>query len=284
MEKKEFMTKLKILLEKRFADDEIADIVSDYESFFESGVMQGKNEAQISAELGMPIEIVNDLSKALGKKRAILPLLRTPSRVVCAVVLAIVITAHTYSLLTFRSAIHFGYEGFFVIIAVAALLWFIFGGTLRKIPGFMHRNAFNVTRLLLVSYILPFVLVAGYSIAIYVYLHNWLLNPHGPRGNIEHHAMFFSYSRAIFTITVLFVVAIATFKYKKLAEQYFPVMLHGLSAIVFFNHTFILFGAILDLDSFHASMLWTNIFYAIGLVLSVILALFAHFVQKRRMR
>ncbi|MDK2563347.1 DUF1700 domain-containing protein [Romboutsia sedimentorum] len=61
MNKKEFLEILKDYLKKNFSEDEINDILRDYEEYFLEGVIEGKSDIEIIAGLGSPKSIANEL-------------------------------------------------------------------------------------------------------------------------------------------------------------------------------------------------------------------------------
>ncbi|MGL5750035.1 MAG: DUF1700 domain-containing protein [Paraclostridium sp.] len=61
MNKKEFLEILKDYLSKHFSDNEVSDILRDYEEYFVDGEIEGKSDIEIIQSLGSPKSIVRDL-------------------------------------------------------------------------------------------------------------------------------------------------------------------------------------------------------------------------------
>ncbi|MCH1967059.1 DUF1700 domain-containing protein [Paraclostridium sordellii] len=61
MNKKEFLEILKDYLSNHFSQDEVNDILRDYEEYFIDGEIEGKSDIQIIESLGSPKSIVRDL-------------------------------------------------------------------------------------------------------------------------------------------------------------------------------------------------------------------------------
>lgn len=61
MNKREFLEILKDYLSKYFSDNEVNDILRDYEEYFIDGEIEGKSDIEIIASLGSPKSIVRDL-------------------------------------------------------------------------------------------------------------------------------------------------------------------------------------------------------------------------------
>ncbi|WP_055336185.1 DUF1700 domain-containing protein [Paraclostridium sordellii] len=61
MNKKEFLEILKDYLSNHFSEDEVNDILRDYEEYFIDGEIEGKSDIQIIESLGSPKSIVRDL-------------------------------------------------------------------------------------------------------------------------------------------------------------------------------------------------------------------------------
>lgn len=61
MNKREFLEILKDYLSNHFSDDEVNDILRDYEEYFIDGEIEGKSDLQTIESLGSPKSIVRDL-------------------------------------------------------------------------------------------------------------------------------------------------------------------------------------------------------------------------------
>jgi len=61
LKKEDFLEILKDYLKKGFSEDEIIDILRDYEEYFIDGTIEGKSEIEIISSLGSPKEIANEL-------------------------------------------------------------------------------------------------------------------------------------------------------------------------------------------------------------------------------
>ena len=61
MRKEDFLESLKDYLKNDFSEDEVRDILRDYEEYFVNGAIEGKSEIEIISSLGSPKEIANEL-------------------------------------------------------------------------------------------------------------------------------------------------------------------------------------------------------------------------------
>lgn len=61
MKKEDFLEILRDYLKKDFSEDEVMDILRDYEEYFVDGIIEGKTEIEIISSLGSPKEIANEL-------------------------------------------------------------------------------------------------------------------------------------------------------------------------------------------------------------------------------
>ena len=61
MRKEDFLEILQDYLKKDFSEDEVIDILRDYEEYFVDGAIEGKSEMEIISSLGSPKEIANEL-------------------------------------------------------------------------------------------------------------------------------------------------------------------------------------------------------------------------------
>ena len=59
MKKEDFLEILRDYLKKGFSEDEVMDILRDYEEYFVDGIIEGKSEIEIIQSLGSPKEIAN---------------------------------------------------------------------------------------------------------------------------------------------------------------------------------------------------------------------------------
>ena len=67
MNRKEFLDILRDYLKKDFSEDEINDIIRDYEEYFVNGEMEGKSDLDTIAALGSPKSIAKDLINQINE-------------------------------------------------------------------------------------------------------------------------------------------------------------------------------------------------------------------------
>ena len=65
MNRKEFLDILRDYLKKDFSEDEINDIIRDYEEYFVNGEIEGKSDLETIAALGSPKSIARDLTNQI---------------------------------------------------------------------------------------------------------------------------------------------------------------------------------------------------------------------------
>ncbi len=68
MKKEDFLEILKDYLKKGFSEDEVMDILRDYEEYFIDGAIEGKSDMEIISGLGSPKEIANELLSESNSK------------------------------------------------------------------------------------------------------------------------------------------------------------------------------------------------------------------------
>lgn len=78
MNRKQFMAELQEALRNTMPDQDIIEILADYEEFFDAGLAEGKSEAEVAQELGDPPRIVLSLlgqeaSKDKGGEKNLMP-------------------------------------------------------------------------------------------------------------------------------------------------------------------------------------------------------------------
>ncbi|WP_061994299.1 DUF1700 domain-containing protein [Clostridium sp. ATCC 25772] len=67
MNRKEFLEILRDYLSDSFSENEVSDIIRDYEEFFLNGELEGKSDETIISSLGSPKTIANDLKREMKK-------------------------------------------------------------------------------------------------------------------------------------------------------------------------------------------------------------------------
>lgn len=68
MKKEDFLEILKDYLKKGFSEDEVMDILRDYEEYFIDGAIEGKSDMEIISGLGSPKEIAKELLSESNSK------------------------------------------------------------------------------------------------------------------------------------------------------------------------------------------------------------------------
>ncbi len=68
MRKNEYLQAMKECLSGRIKENELNDILADYEGFFLTGIEEGRDEDTISEELGNPFEIAHSMLDSAEKK------------------------------------------------------------------------------------------------------------------------------------------------------------------------------------------------------------------------
>ena len=71
MNRKEFLDILRDYLRKDFSEDDINDIIRDYEEYFVDGELEGKSDLETIAGLGSPKSIAKDLISQIKDKEEI---------------------------------------------------------------------------------------------------------------------------------------------------------------------------------------------------------------------
>lgn len=70
MNRKEFLDILRDYLKKNFSENEINDIIRDYEEYFVNGEIEGKSDLDTIAALGSPRSIARDLIKQIKEDKS----------------------------------------------------------------------------------------------------------------------------------------------------------------------------------------------------------------------
>ncbi|MBP3039494.1 RDD family protein [Bacillaceae bacterium Marseille-Q3522] len=103
MKQSEYLRELRENLEVRVSQEELSDILADYESFFAAGKEEGKTEDDISAELGSPAFLAKSLLEDHGDSgsRQTDNRITTPNRRMMAFIIDAVVASLPVFIVTF---------------------------------------------------------------------------------------------------------------------------------------------------------------------------------------
>ncbi|MDN3954052.1 RDD family protein [Sporolactobacillus laevolacticus] len=94
MNQSEFIHELEIQLKENISEDDLREVLSDYESFFISGREEGRTDDQISAELGSPSYLAQSLRDEQNQQgRTINKNIASPGKRLCAFLIDSVIAS-----------------------------------------------------------------------------------------------------------------------------------------------------------------------------------------------
>lgn len=143
MEKEDFLNALSQALRKRFTQDEIHEILSDYEGFFAVGTAEGKPDSQVCHELGAPKTIAKELGAEL--KRSVWRIGTPGWRIIFS---AVIVTVYTLFVLLYDAVDERPiYGGSAAVLLLAGVL--LFGVTPSGLPRKANRRAALAHALLL---------------------------------------------------------------------------------------------------------------------------------------
>ncbi|MDR0326544.1 MAG: DUF1700 domain-containing protein [Oscillospiraceae bacterium] len=269
MYKTKFIKKLRKALRWIFSEEEIADILSDYEGFFASGDSEGKNEAQICAELGSPAVVAQELAETMGRKKRITTRIKLRILLAAVFVVAVIpINITYYEGNSFRFSIAF-------ITVFTVFLWFILGGTVGKTPSTLRILGKNGNWLLMAGHVLIF------AFALVCFL--WAINADFviSDSTMKHMDIFMRIWVASIA-AVLCIAVFAVFGFYRLTPYFFTLIIHAVGAVVFLYAILWIFKRLEDAAGFIPVMMKALMIYGYAALLMGLSALCIYFIQKRR--
>jgi uncharacterized RDD family membrane protein YckC len=93
MKQSEFIHELEIQLKGNISEEDLREVLSDYESFFISGREEGRTDDQISAELGSPSYLAQSLRDEQNQQTRLIMNIANPGRRLCAFLIDSVIAS-----------------------------------------------------------------------------------------------------------------------------------------------------------------------------------------------
>jgi len=275
MEKLEFLKKLRRALSWTFTEEEITDILADYEDFFISGGAEDKDETQICTELGDPAEIARGLAEALEKKRTSPLWFKIFARMLCTAAVGIAgFMISNYLLWRTDTGVFAGPS--MLYIAIIVVMWFVLMGFTSKLPPVAQasnkawKTAFTACHAGLLMFT-----VLDYSL-FHKGVTNTLLDRPLPAVVI-----LYSYILPVVLSVSLLIAVISIFGFYRASPLWFTVISHAFGTAVYtWTQVNILHS--LDDPARLPSLLSVIIVYGVSLVLSLLLAAFISRLSRRR--
>jgi len=229
MSRTEFFKALRKALRWTFNADEITDILSDYEGFFETGKGGGKDEAQICAELGDPSAIARELAEELEKKR-VSPLW---VKIFVRMLLAVAVGIFSY-FLCWHGFFHIDNYHFNIVLYVTlvAVFWGLLIGATSKMPSV----AIMPHKIWKWSFIICHFILAGIVITDYIIYSNALLDflSEGPRSIPWELSSYYYSMYPLLTFLPMLITILSVYCFYRAGPQWFTVISHALGTSVYF--------------------------------------------------
>lgn len=288
----EFMKKLKKALRWTFDANEIEDILSDYQGFFDDGVNEGKSEQTICEELGDPNNIAFDLATELRKEKRI-SLSTKVMRRMFLVTLLLVISFVYYNLVQ-KSITEYAVNRFFnyflfqninifsesmiSMILFIIILWFTLGGTIHKLPPISQ----------LVKTVHKWIILANHFILFFIFIIFHILiiffikEMEGKNGliNIDIEAiknMWILFMAISFTLAVL-----SIYGFYRFTPQYFTIICHAIGVVAYLCSTYSVSKTLISPEEIQLNVRLLLSVYAVSFVITIIFSWLIHVLQKRR--
>jgi len=271
LSKLEFLLKLRNTLRWTFTNEEIADILQDYEGFFTTGSGEGKTEQEICVDLGNPAAIVRDLAEAMDKR----PLsARIIKRMVLSI--AVFVIGLTYCFVVYQSN-NVLRDSIIILVGFSAVLWFALGGTLSGAPPVSHSVSASRKWLLPVGHVF---LVSAVT-ACYFFLRDIEMKWQSAM-DVSSYGPILSNVILALGIAAAFVIVISIYGFYRLSPQYFTIICHavGVIAYSFMSYSFLM--RVNNPSDFSTSLIFILVIYGCSIVLTLLFALFIRTTSRRR--
>jgi hypothetical protein len=128
IEKNRYLRRLRFALCFGFNRQERGEIIADYEGFFERGREEGKDEAEICAELGEPRKAARDLAREAGKHRLLSVIFSRNTLRFAVLILATAFPFIFYTGGYVMNLSRYVLGAVSVTVSVCGLMWFAFSG------------------------------------------------------------------------------------------------------------------------------------------------------------
>ena len=288
MGKKEFIKKLRHGLSWTFTGGEIADILTDYEGFFLSGGGEGKDEAQICAELGDPAVIARELAETMGKKKRITA--RIKLRIVSAATLFILAVIVPFAPIPYGGA-DIALFCIIVLTAFAVALWFTLGGTLGKLPPTLRVSGKKRKWILAVGHILTIAVAAicfcgalnaDLFLGKNINSADAVFSDAVFRFNVIQYMNMFLLTLCASAAAALCVTVFSVYGFYRRTPQFYTLAIHALGLVAFLYAIFLVFADLTDPTNLIAGLMRTLIIYGYAALLTGLSSFYIHAIQKRR--
>lgn len=275
MNKQVFFKKLRKALRWTFAKNEMLEIISDYEDFFVSGHMQGKTEGQICVELGDPDAIAFNLADELHKKRPLSA--KVIERIVLSIILLGIGFAYYYAMYQSEHIIR---ESMIGMMTFSAVLWFLLGGTMHKLPPVSHNaNKLNLWIFSTGHAILTLIIMI--SIFVFQNMLHTLLREAASAVEIASLGSTVGVIRSLFAVITLFIAVYAVYGFYRSAPQYFTLIIHAIGVMAYVSAAYHVLRNMNDFIGLRVSIIALLAIYGVTIAWMALFALVIRVFSRR---
>ena len=273
MSKIDFLRKLQDSLHWTFSQEEIADILSDYESFFATGGEEGKTEKEIIANLGSPSAIAQDLAESLGKKKLRPLSARIIKRIALSTTLFLISLVYYFAVYASNNIVR---DSILMFAGFSVVLWFALGGTFRGSPPVSRFVNASWNWLLAIGHILLLCIVAVFFILL-LRLESELLSGI----DVLPYAQIVIALRTAFVIIALIIGAFSIFAFYRFSTQYFTVTSHAVGAVAYFSAAYNVMSQLNTPEFFYRAILLIFVVYCISIFFTSLFAFFIRITSRK---
>jgi len=274
MSKLEFLLKLQNALRWTFTNEEITDILSDYEGFFVTGSEEGKTEHEICLSLGNPSTIARDLAETMEKKKTRPLSARIIKRMVLSIALFVI--GLTFCIVVYQSNSVMR-DSVFMLIGFCAVLWFALGGSFRGSPP-VSRSVSTPRKWLLPG---GHILLISMVTACYFFLRD-IETKWQSAVDVSSYGSVLVTMLFILCITAILVGILSIYGFYRLSPQFFTISSHAVGVIAYSYMTYSFLMRVNNPSDFNTSLIFILVIYGSSIVLTSLFALFIRTTSRRR--
>ena len=273
MSKIEFLWKLQNALRWSFSQEEIADILRDYESFFVSGSEEGKTEEDICKNLGNPSVIAQDLTESLGKKKMRPLSARIIKRMALSTALLLISLAYYFAV---YESTHIVRDSIIMFTGFSVVLWLVLGGTFRGAPPVSY--VMNASR----KWLLPMVHVLLISmVAIFFFLIRILERELLSGVDILSYANIVINLRTVFVIIAFMMGAFSIYGFYRFSTYFFTITTHALGVVAYLSAAYNIMSQLTTASTFFNNIMLLFVVYGISVAFTFLFGFFVRATSRK---
>lgn len=262
--KKRFMNRFRRLLLWRFRAEDVREILSDYNEFFDVALETGKSEEEIVKELGDPLTIVKNIDQEWKKEKRlylwsgkVLFFYGIRFFCLCGILFFGSVLINTYD---WENSV------FLVLPLFLLVFWALLGGNTFSLGLFSNQVTSRKRKLLLLHGIQVMLSLPAFIILLWM-----LFYPEGIfyvfRNDPSYMGVFFEKWLVALCVVLVFYNLWVIYQYRKLSFVYYGLFIHGFSSIFMIVYFINILHRLSDFNTLQRQLIRCIFIYMEGIVL-----------------